>query len=374
MTGPAATQALTRAVQTNCHIADARHATDLTLCTYLLHMREFYRWEHALPFSATLPREAVGAWIAERERQWADLEDQDFVDLPLPAGAGPHADDGRHAGTPACAAHEVLPPFDVDAVGPCLEPLGLAYGAGLAGRERPGFFLAELLHVRQLDDGLTLRVCSREHARGLFAPPAALVDRTVWLRRESLARWLWQLYETYSLREADGAFRAVVQAHGLDRDFERGLPGLLDEVGDMLVLHELGEHRVGRWLGPAWAEMRLALPHRRTDLAVRAVRDLLADFEVTLPTLLERSANTGLHFWFATFDGLREHLCPDLRNAWRAWREGDGGAALLRSCRSGSIHFRALAEQVLHLHAERGDRAAADIEALLSQPASVFRG
>ena len=50
--------ALARAVQTNCHIADARHATDLSLCIYLLQMREFYRWEHGLAFDATLNRDA----------------------------------------------------------------------------------------------------------------------------------------------------------------------------------------------------------------------------------------------------------------------------------------------------------------------------
>ena len=36
--------ALLEAVQTNCHIADARHAQDLSLCTFLLQIREFHRW------------------------------------------------------------------------------------------------------------------------------------------------------------------------------------------------------------------------------------------------------------------------------------------------------------------------------------------
>ena len=32
---------LVDAVQTNCHITDASHAADMTLCIYLLQMREF---------------------------------------------------------------------------------------------------------------------------------------------------------------------------------------------------------------------------------------------------------------------------------------------------------------------------------------------
>lgn len=37
---------LVQSVQRNCHVADARHAREMTLCNYLLEMREFYRWEH----------------------------------------------------------------------------------------------------------------------------------------------------------------------------------------------------------------------------------------------------------------------------------------------------------------------------------------
>ena len=37
--------ALVAAVRTNCHVTDARHARDMTMCTYLLEMRELYRWE-----------------------------------------------------------------------------------------------------------------------------------------------------------------------------------------------------------------------------------------------------------------------------------------------------------------------------------------
>lgn len=352
--------ALAAAVQTNCHIADARHAADLTLCTYLLQMREFYRWEQRLPLGAPLPREAVGAWIAQREREWERLEGSNFVALPPPA-----PDD---ADAPAA-----LDAFDVDAIGPPLAARGLAYGAALAARERPGFFLAELEALQPLDDGLTLQVCGRELARGLFAPPAALIGGTVVLRRESLARWVWEKFEAFAVRRADGAFKAVVEAYGLERDFHAALPRLLDEQGATLVLHEIGEHRAGRWLDPGWAALRLAPGvDRRTDLQLRAVRDLVADLETTLPTLLERGDDRALHFWFATFDGLRAALCPALHGAYAAWRDGDAGRVLARVCRVGGAHFAALASDLLTLHARHGDDAAAPVAARLGDPASVF--
>jgi hypothetical protein len=351
---PTAPAPLVAAVQHNCHIADARHAADLSLCSFLLQMREFYRWEQGLPLGAPLPRQAVGAWLAERERQWSRIEDDAFAPLPHPTDAGASFD-----------------AFDADALGPHLAPLGLAYGAALAARERPGFFLAELLHTRELGDGLTLQVCGREHARGLFAPPAALLGDTVVLRRESMARWVWEKFEAFALRRVDGPFKAVVEAYALDADFVRALPRLLDEQGETLVLHEIGEHRVGRRWGGAWAAMRLDLDDRRTDLQVRAVRDLVADLEVTLPTLLAQGAAPSLHFWFASFDGVRAALCPALLPAYRAWCEGDHGRALRAVAARARDHFDALAGALLALHAERGDAAGAAIAERLGAPQAV---
>ncbi len=44
-------QELISQVQHNCDISDANHAGNYTLCIYLLKMREYYRWIHALDFS-----------------------------------------------------------------------------------------------------------------------------------------------------------------------------------------------------------------------------------------------------------------------------------------------------------------------------------
>lgn len=51
---------LTESVQKNCHISDAQYAGHYTLCVFLLKMREYYRWENAIPQSQRLPKEAVG--------------------------------------------------------------------------------------------------------------------------------------------------------------------------------------------------------------------------------------------------------------------------------------------------------------------------
>ena len=353
-------QRLAAAVQHNCDVADARHAADMTLCIYLLQMREFFRWERGLAFGAALERGEIGAWIADREARWAALESSDYARLP--PGDGAAAD---------------LDPFDAEAINERLRPHGLLYGAGLVGAARPVFFLGEL-HDRHSRDGLEVLAAGRELARGLLAPPAALGGEgrgPIVLRRESLARWGWEKREACALRpQSDGALRALIDAYRLDADFDAALPRWVAEQGEMLVLHEIGEHRVGCRLGPEWTAMRLALTSRRAELYARALRDQLADLEVTLPTLLERGAAASLHAWFANFDGVRELLQPALAQAYAGWRGGDGGAALRHAIGAGLAHFRGLADEILALHRDAPTASAEAIEALLTSPRAVCPG
>ena len=345
---------LVGAVQANCHIADARHAADLPLCIYLLQMREFYRWERGIAFGAVLDREAVGQWLSQREQLWSRVEACELQPLPL---------EGR-----------LFDPHDADALNAVLGPRGLAYGAGSTAAERPTFFLAQLHRAEWRDDGLQLQVCDREFARGLAAPPAALANgRIIVLRRESLARWLWEKFEAFSLRRTEGPFKALVDAYALHDGtaFVAALPRLVDEQCETLLLHELGEHRAGRWLEPGWSAMRMVLSQRRTDLHVRAVRDHLADLEVTLPTLLERGADAALHFWFANYDGVRAQLFPSLKQAYVAWHRGDAGVALQQATQRGSAHFRRLAREVLELYHRAGEQAAGPIDRLLASPGAI---
>ena len=346
--------ALVDVVQANCHIADACHAADLPLCIYLLQMREFFRWERRLDFGTELNREAVGQWLLEREGLWSEVEACPLRPLPF---------SGR-----------LFDPQDADALNAELVPLGLVYGAGITAVDRPTYFLAQLHRVEMRDDGLQLQVGGRELARGLFAPPAALANgRTIVLRRESLGRWLWEKFEAFSLRRIEGPFKALVDAYSLHNSeaFVMALPRLVDDQCETLLLHELGEHRAGQWLEPGWSAMRLALSQRRTEMHLRAVRDHIADLEVTLPTLLARGADASLHFWFANYDGVRAQMFPSLVRGYAAWCNGDLGATLLRSSQVGSAHFRKLAEAVLKLHGDFGEYACARIDRLLASPSSI---
>lgn len=362
---PAWLQPLCTAVQTNGHIADSRHASELPLCIYLLQMREYYRWEHGLAFGADMPRSAVGSWLADRETLWDTLEGRQLADLPGPDGP--------------------LNPWDVAAVNTALRPCGLSYGAGLVGPERPVFFLAETLHHGAVPvDGETVQtlVCGRELARSLGSPLAMLDSAqgrpTIVLRQAALARWLWERFEAHGLRAADGPFHHLAVAQGLhgNAEFNAALPRLLDDLSEVLLLHEMGELRAGRRLGPAWAALRQAqASNRRAELLLRAVRDHLADLGTTLPTLLAQGQATRMQFWFAGFEGHREALFPGLKRAYAAWHQGDAGAALRQAVAAGLGHFTALADELLALHGQRahgdGADAAVTIAQRLDAPAAI---
>lgn len=320
--------ALCAAVQANCHVTDARHARNMTLCTYLLEMREFCRWERRAALTAPLPRADVGAWIAGREALWETLEDADYGPLPV--------------------AGEDVDPYDTSTVNRTLVPQGHVYGAGIGRFGKPQFFLG-VLEREEWRDGLRILVAGRELARDLSAAPAALRDDTVSIRLESLARVLWERAEAWALKRPDGALKAALDAHRFDPADAASLDRMVAAEAETLILHELGERAAGRTLGPGWEEMLAGFARRRAELFARAVRDHLADCLVTLPTLMERDAPAPIHFWFANLDGLRRELFPRAIGAYEAWRGGDCGRALRAAVAAGVDHWRRVCANVLRV-------------------------
>lgn len=318
--------ALLAAVQSNCLLSDARYAQEQVLCNYLLAMREYYRWEHALALDAEPPRAEVLHWIAEREARWEALEaGAQWRPIPLRGGA--------------------IDPFEVARANAELVPAGLVYGAGTGRFGKPHFFLGRLAR-REIRDGVEILESGREYARDIDAHPAVLQGETVFLRREAFERWLWLRAEVWESRENAGAMGAALAAYGFDADRRSALARMAEGERETLILHELGEHAAGRLVGEAWERLMEQLADRRAEVAARAVRDLLADCLVTLPTLMEREATASLHFWFANFTGLRRMLFPRLAEARTACREGARSKALEDAIAAGRDHWERVAREL----------------------------
>lgn len=310
---------LVEAVQKNCHITDARYARDMTLCTYLLEMRQYYRWENELPYSLSLPKDDLGAWLTEREQLWSALETDNFAPLPL--------------------APEPLDPFDSERVNRALIPEGYVYSAGYGRFRKPHFFLGSLLK-RDSREGFTVLVSGCEYARDLIAPPAVSQNGVIYLRRESVRRFLWEKFEEWQWRKANENLTRAFACYDFENDPDAALEQMTDIEGEAMILHEVGEGLAGRVFGARWGELIEALPGKKLEILARSVRDHLADCLYTLPRLLERSAECSIYFYFANLDGIRKELFPQLVDAYTQWLDTRDANVLQSTIEAGRAHWQ----------------------------------
>ncbi len=327
-------------VQRNCHISDAQHARNYTLCTYLLKMREFYRWEQGYPFNAALPKDELGNWITGREMLWEQLEESAFE--PLRLGQGD------------------VDPFETTTINRELAAQGLVYSGGYGGYAAPHFFLAELLRKEERH-GLTAYIAGHEHARDMAAPPAMLLDGTLFIRRESIRRMLWEKIEEWRWKQKQDAMARAMACYDFDADFDLALERMTDNEVESALLHEVGEWRAEEKLGQEWTALLLDLSATRGELVARAVRDHLADCVSTLPALLEQKHEASLHFYFANLRGMRRELFPELNEAYQRWVDGDRMQALQKQVEQGAERWLETAQSLVKIHQGRPDTCAEEI-------------
>lgn len=338
--------ALISAVQRNCDISDAQYAGDLTLCTFLLKMRELYRWEHDIPLSANMPRSEVGDWMNARSAMWEGIETDPYVPLPLPSGE--------------------VDPFDVARVNAELIAHGLVYSGGYGRQCKPHFFLGQLVRS-ETRHGHRVYVSGCEYARDLDAPPGMMLDGTVFVRTEALKRWLWERYEEWRFNpKRNEAMARAVAYYPFERSPEAALAAMATSETEAVILHELGEARAELDLGEAWSALLLTVMRGRAEIIARAVRDLYADCLSTLPGLIELDEPATLHFFFANFVGMRRKLYPQLTEAYRRWAETGDLDVLRQAAHEGLEHWGRTAQELIALHQARGEAVGAEIEARLA--------
>ncbi len=321
-------ETLGRAVQYNCHISDALYARNYSLCIYLLKMREFYRWEQGFAYRAPLPKGPLGEWLSAREQLWENLEETEYRAIDI---------NGRE-----------FSPFDSQSINKQLRHEGLVYSGGYCGA-KPHFFLAELeKHVEE--EGAIVYIAGRELAREITAPPALSLGETIFLRRESLSRMIWEKLEEWGWQDPERAIAHASRHYPFDRDFDLALEKMTGNELDTLLEHELGEVMIGRELGPDWEAMLAALPRSRPEYLLRAIRDHLVDCRRTLPWLLEQGRDAALHFYMANFTTMRKEIFPALTLAYQAWLDGDNGKMLSETVKRGAEHWQTQAEKALSIY------------------------
>lgn len=267
---------------------------------------------------------------------------------------------------PLALTGRALDPFDAESINRELVPQNYVYSAGYGRFNKPHFFLGALQRAEQRD-GFTVYVSSCEYARDLVAPPAMSQNGVIYLRQESLRRFLWERIEEWRWNRNGLAMEHALAGYDFDRDAEDALDRMTETETESVILHELGEVRAGRLLGTAWQALIADIARSKAEILARAVRDLLADCLSTLPGLLERGEAAAVHFYFANYSGMRRHLFPEALDAYRKWNEGEA-QALERVVRDGAARWLDIAQQLLALHAQHGAGAHAPIEQLLENP------
>jgi hypothetical protein len=321
------------AVRTNCHIADAKHATDYTLCVYLLKMREYFRWEHNIPFSETLPQRQLTDWLTTRENHWESLEEKEFEPIPV--------QDSLHE------------PFAAEAINRALNELGYVYSSGYGRNMKPLFYLGAL-ESRKKYNGYTLIVSGKEYARDLASPPAMSLGKTIFVRRESLRRMLWEKVEEWRWNKPANAMQNALDCYDFDNAVAQSLDAMTDTELQSAILHEIGEIRAGELLGSDWETMLVTMPHSKAEIMVRAVRDHLADALSTLPGLLSATNTASLHFYIANMANMRKDLFPELVAAYEIWTVTGNTQALEQLTGEAVAHWQRLAEEILGIYREQG--------------------
>jgi len=294
---------LTKTIQHNCHIADANHAGDYTLCIYLLKMREFYRWEQDETFSTNLANKTVGKWLRQREELWDGLEDSEYLNIEI----------GKKS----------LSPFESDSINENLQKHQLVYSGGIGINNRPHFFLAELDISEQHKD-YNLYIAGKEYARDMSAPPAMSQQNNIYIRKESFRRLLWEKLETWRWNKPDNALGRAFACYDCEKNLDLALMQMTDAEVNNVIQHERGE--------------------------ILAIRDHLADSLTTLPALLLSNSAPSWNFYFGNLNNMRKDLFPSIIKGYNEWHETGSLSKISDIIAQGQEHWLQLCQEILQIN------------------------
>lgn len=335
--------ALCETVQHNCNITDAHHAANYTLCVYLLKMREYFRWENGYGFSDSLPSKKVGDWLSGREKLWRDIEAESYSRLTV----------GQHD----------FSPFDTEAVNRALIPQGYVYSGGIGPKTVPHFFLGSLSAEKRYR-GYRILISDSECARDIAAPPAMCLGSTIFIRRESLKRMLWEKFTDWRWNRAPGLIQKSFGFYDFENALEQSLEQMCETETATLILHEIGEVMASRRIGSGWQQMLTALSGSAAETAARAVKDHLADMLSTLPELLRQRKIPSLYFYAANQTPMRRHLFPMLIDTAKRWSKSNDFAYWQDLPTRAARHWLDAAQTMLQVFHAQGDKAASEITRL----------
>lgn len=336
---------LAKGVQLNCHISDAKFAGYYSMCVFLMKMREYYRWEKNIPLSEALTKSDVGDWLSQREIEWQSYESESLKPLTM--------------------LDQPIDPFETTSINKILSPENYVYSGGYGIFNKPHFFLAELEDLQHID-GHTIFISNIEIARDMVAPPAMIVGNQIFIRKESLRRYIWQKIEEWRWKSDNETPMARALAFYHKSDMEKVLNDMSNNECQSALLHELGEAKATEILGHEWKEILHQIPHSGLQLKLRAIKDHIADSISTLPGLLEEENIPALHFYFANFSGMRREIFPEAIEIYNEWVKTNNLTVIEKLCKMGKSRWLNIASSIKQAYLKDRTVRAENVELLLS--------
>jgi len=287
-------------VKKNCDISDAKYCGFYSICSLTLGLRNLYKWEKGIAPWLEDDHKKVAAWIEEKEKVWGKVVNSDFEDIRI--------GENRYS------------PFDIKEINYYLKPLGLLYGAGYATSLKPTFFLAEIEDRRSIN-GLSVYILNHEWIRDLFAAPGLLQENEIFVRKETLAHFLWDKIN-WIKSSGRRALKWALEQYGLPGEIthlgpeEKGkiVERILPHEMDTLIYHEMGEAKDETFDREIWREIVHSFNHTPVELLARGIKDVLADTTESgrLKYIIDQKNKGSLGFYVAFLDGFPKLIFPEI--------------------------------------------------------------
>lgn len=344
-------QSIASQVKHNCNISDAKYWGFYSPCGLLLRLRDLYKIEKNKKPWEKIESGRIADWIGKREKLWREIETLDFQMVTI---------NGKR-----------YHPFDVKGINAALQNKNLLYGAGYDNLLKPTFLLAKILSKTKKGQ-CNIYISNKEIARDLSAAPAMLQGNTIIARYDTMKLFLWdKLEEMKSIRHSTAlshAFSEYGIAKNIDNIFSTGdleshMAKIVHEELSTYVYHELGEASQRKLLGRWWKELILKLSHSRTELFIRALKDILADTcrGGMLAYIVKHKKAGSLGFYIALLGGFRKTIFPEIITAYEQFIETRNWALIEKARIEGYKKTRGYAK-ILKEIVDKGRISAEEIE------------
>jgi len=323
-------EAICAQVQRNCDVSDAQNCGALSLCSFILLIRNFYKWFHHIePWNEGEPAHTL-EWIDERETMWEQIQDSPF--------------------SPIVCEGQSYDPYDLERINLLLAHTSLVYGAGYAYGMKPTFFLAELQRIEHLK-GMEVMFLGREHARDMLGFPALRQGNRIYVRRES-ARYY--LYDKISEHQMAGKKPMVWAMNRWDvheiADLRFRLDSIVDQEIMAMAYHELGEAAEDVF-GDQWGELLSLFSMTSVERFARSLRDVLADTHPLglLSLVIQEELSGVLGLYVSMLDGFPALLFPEIRRAFDRFMNSEDWGLIEAARKTGYDNFRSKAEHLISI-------------------------